>query len=79
MMMDGMTGMWVVMLFWGLFGLALLTLAVLAIVWLVGNLRRNGGNAVIGRDDAEQVLRREYASGRIDHDEYQHRRANLGL
>ncbi|MQA13485.1 MAG: SHOCT domain-containing protein [Pseudonocardiaceae bacterium] len=76
-MMDGgmMTGMWVVWLFWGIFGLLLITLAVLAIIWLARNLSGNSGG---GRDDAEQILRREYASGRIDEDEYQRRRAHLG-
>lgn len=70
-------GMWLVWIFWGIFGLLLITLTVLAIVWLVRNLSGNG-NSGSGRDDAEQVLRREYASGRIDEDEYQRRRANLG-
>ncbi len=76
-MMGGgmMTGMWVMWLFWGVFGLLLITLTVLAIIWLVRNLSGNRGS---GRDDAEQILRREYASGRIDEDEYQRRRAHLG-
>ncbi len=74
-MMDGMmTGMWVVWIFWGIFGLLLITLAVLAIVWLARNL---SGKSDAGRDGAEQVLRREYASGRIDEEEYQRRRAHL--
>lgn len=68
-------GMWLVWLFWGVFGLLLITLAVLAIVWLARNLSGNSGGR---RDDAVQVLRREYASGRIDEDEYQRRRAHLG-
>jgi len=63
-----------VWLFWGVFGLLLIILAVLAIVWLARSL--NGGRAT-SHDDAEQVLRREYASGRIDQDEYQRRRAHL--
>lgn len=77
-MMDGgmMTGMWVMWLFWGIFGLLLITLLVLAIIWLARNLSASIGGS--GRDDAEQILRREYASGRIDEDEYQRRRANLG-
>lgn len=72
-----MTGMWLVWLFWGVFGLLLITLAVLAIIWLVRSLSGNSGSGR-GSDDAEQVLRREYASGRIDEDEYQRRRAHLG-
>lgn len=74
-MMNGMwSGMWVVWLFWGIFGLLLITLVALAIVWLARNLN---GKSNAGRDDVEQVLRREYASGRIDEEEYQRRRAHL--
>jgi uncharacterized membrane protein len=49
---------------------------VLAIIWLVRSLTDKRGT---GRDDAEQLLRREYASARIDQDEYERRRAHLGL
>lgn len=69
-----MAGMGFVWLFWGVFGLLLIILAVLAIVWLARSLHGGPGTS---RDDAEQVLRREYASGRIDQDEYQRRRAHL--
>jgi uncharacterized membrane protein len=77
-MMDGgtMMGMWLMWLFWGIFGLLLIILAVLAIIWLVRSLNDTRGT---GRDDAEQLLRREYATGRIDQDEYDRRRAHLGL
>ncbi len=74
MMGGGMAGMGFVWLFWGVFGLLLIILAVLAIVWLARSLHGGPGTS---RDDAEQVLRREYASGRIDQDEYQRRRAHL--
>lgn len=76
-MMDGMmTGMWIIWIFWGVFGLLLIILAVLTIVWLARSLSgKNSG----GGDDAGQVLRREYASGRIDQDEYERRRAHLGV
>lgn len=74
-MMDGMmTGMWIIWIFWGVFGLLLIILAVLAIVWLARSLSGKSGN-----DDAGQMLRREYASGRIDQDEYERRRAHLGV
>lgn len=73
--MDGMmAGMGLLWLFWAVLGLLLIVLAVLAIVWLVRSLN---GQRVTGRDDAELVLRREYASGRIDQDEYERRRAHL--
>jgi uncharacterized membrane protein len=70
-MMAGMGFLW---LFWAVLGLLLIVLAVLAIVWLVRSLN---GQRVTGCDGAEQVLRREYASGRIDQDEYERRRAHL--
>ncbi len=77
-MMDGgmMAGMWLMWLFWGIFGLLLIILAVLAIIWLLRTLNDSRGT---GTDDTEQLLRREYASGRIDQDEYDRRRAHLGL
>ena len=70
-MMAGMGLLW---LFWAVLGLLLIVLVVLAIVWLVRSLN---GQRATGRDDAELVLRREYASGRIDQDEYERRRAHL--
>lgn len=77
-MMDGgmMMGMWLMWLLWGVLGLLLIILAVLAIIWLVRSLDDQRGT---GRDDAEQLLRREYASGRIGEDEYERRRTRLGL
>lgn len=76
MMDGGMMGMGVMWLFWVIFGGLLIILAVLAIIWLVRSLNDKRGT---GRDDAEQLLRREYASGRIDQEEYERRRTHLGL
>ncbi len=76
--MDGMGGMMVWMLLWGLVGLSLLTFAVLGIVWLVRvrNLSSapHGGESA---DPAEQELRRRYAAGQIDREQYQQRLADL--
>lgn len=75
-MMDGMAGMGMWMLLWGLLGVALLVLAVLSIVWLVRNLSRAPGGGG-GVDPAEQELRRRYAAGQIDREEYQQRLGDL--
>lgn len=64
-MMMGMMGGW--MLLWALVGLALLVVAVLAAVWLVKHRSPAGGGAVPG---SEEVLRRRYAAGEIDREDY---------
>jgi len=76
--MDGMGGMGSMMLWmlvWGLVGLALLVVAVVGIVW-VG--RRLGSSEQLPREDSpEEILRRRYAAGELDEDEYLRRRAGL--
>lgn len=78
-MMGGMMGlgMGVWMLLWAVMGIALLTAAVLGVVRL---LRRDsfraGGPAPTGTA-AEEILRRRYANGEIDDEEFTHRRAAL--
>jgi len=60
----GQMGGWMV-LWWG-FGLVVLVL----LVWLIA--KAVGGTST--RDDTpEQILKRRYAQGEIDHDEYQRR------
>ena len=73
-MMGG--GMAVGMLLWALVGLALLVLAVVATVWLV---RRMGpeSRGEQQHDGAEHVLRRRYAAGEIDDEEFHRRLAAL--
>ena len=75
--MGGMGGMGMIwMLVWGLVGLALLVLAVVGVVWLV---RRTGPSdqGGSGRETPEDLLRRRYAAGELDEDEYLQRRAGL--
>jgi putative membrane protein len=78
-MMNGMDGMWAgmgaMMIASAVFSLALLTAVVLGIVWLAGALRHGPPRA--HRSDAEQVLRRRYAAGEINDDEYHERLAGL--
>lgn len=72
MMMNGGDGwMMIWMVIWLLIVLAVLAVAVFAIV----RFTRPGGGS---RDEALDVLRRRFAAGEIDEDEYSARRSNLG-
>lgn len=73
-MMDGgmmgggmMIGMGAAVLLWGLLGLALLVLAVVASIWLAKRLSPGPSGSSEG---PEEVLRRRYAAGEIDRDEF---------
>ena len=70
-MMFGM-GPWM-MLVWFLMVLAVLAAVAYGIAWLI---RSNTGGRGLG-DDAEELLRRRYAAGEIDQDEYERRLAEL--
>lgn len=73
--MGGMGGMMLWMLIWGLVGLAVLVLTVIGIVWLA---RRSGARQQLpDQDSPEGILRRRYAAGELDEDEYLRRRAGL--
>ena len=74
-MMDGMGGMGWWMVLWGLIGLAILVIVVLGIVWLVRSM--SGPGRSTDDDQAEQELRRRYAAGEIDSEEYRQRLADL--
>ncbi len=67
----GMGAMTVWMFIWSLVGLAVLVLAGLGVVWLIGQYGPGRSNP------AEAELRRRYAAGEIDDEEYQRRRASL--
>lgn len=72
--MTGWMNAW--MAVWGLVGFALLTLAGFAIVWLI---RHNGAGSPSRDPQSEpyEILKRRYAAGEIDEDEYRRRRAGL--
>lgn len=74
MMMDHMGGMMAWMLLWGLIGLALLILIIVAIIWLIRHMRTDPATRP---DPAEEELRRRYAAGDIDNEEYQRRKSAL--
>ena len=73
--MMGMMGGW--MLLWALVGVALLVVAVLAAMWLVKHrspARPDAAPTAPGKRDeaasAQELLRRRYAAGEIDREEY---------
>lgn len=73
-MMDGM-GMYMgMMVLWVLVGLAVLALIVAGVVWLAG---RSAPEASHPPESAEEILKRRYAAGEIDDEEFQRRRAGL--
>jgi putative membrane protein len=67
-------GLVVGMLLWGLVGLALLVFIVVATIWLIRQMLAGSPSR---RDPAEDQLRRRYASGEIDQEEYRRRIADL--
>ncbi len=71
--MGGGMGAWI--LLWSLIGLALLVLIILAIIWMVRHLFVRPAHE--RQDSAEAELRRRYAAGEIDRDEYLRRRTDL--
>lgn len=77
-MMDGMMGMGWMMLLWVTIGLAVFVLLILGIIWLVRSLSdRRSSEATQAGDPAQLELRRRYAEGQIDRDEYQQRLDDL--
>ncbi|MET2011027.1 SHOCT domain-containing protein [Microbacterium chocolatum] len=69
--------------FGALFGLALLALAVVAVIWLVRRLRTSDTTAVpaaapaVATSSARGILDERFARGEIDDDEYARRRSAL--
>lgn len=70
----GAMGLW--MALWVLLGLAVLVLAVLGIIWLV-HRTGDSANGAAARGTADELLRRRYATGEIDEEEYRRRRDGL--
>ena len=74
--MGGMGGMMMWMVLWGVVGLALIGVSIAGIVWVVrrGDGRRRPNPSA---ESPEDVLKRRYAAGEIDEDEFLRRRAGL--
>lgn len=76
MMDGGMGAMTAWMLLWGLVAIAFIGFAVVGIVTMVQRSARDRSQvSVAGSPD--DVLKRRYAAGEIDEDEYVRRRAGL--
>lgn len=73
----GMGGMMMWMLVWLLAGLALLVAVVVGVVWWLRRDRRSGQESNRSADSPEEILKRRYATGEIDEDEYLRRSAGL--
>lgn len=73
-MMGGM-GVW--MLLWVLVGIAVIALAVVGIVSLVRRPGNPRSGPASGEELPEDLLRRRYAAGEIEEDEYLRRRSGL--
>lgn len=70
--MMGAMGVWVLLVLATV--LAVLVAAVLASIWLVRNLKQDGRtDASRGDDDPREALRRRYAAGEIDDEEFERR------
>jgi putative membrane protein len=80
---GGFAGFWVMALISAVLGLVLtvglIALIVLGIRWLIRQDRAAGGGAAAtgAPEDPMDVLRRRYASGEIDDEEYERRRRAL--
>ncbi len=81
-MMDTMTGgmggmMTFLIVFWVVFGLVLLALAVAALVWLVQALRRQSETDRARSRLSSEELNRRYASGELSREQYLQPKADL--
>lgn len=72
--MGGM-GLW--MFLWALVGIAVLVLAVVGVIWLVHRTDGHQLTAAAGEESPEELLRRRYAAGEIDEDEFLRRQSGL--
>ena len=75
-MIDGMGGMMMWMLLWGVVGLVLIGFAVVGIVVMVRRGDRDR-DRIPGAESPDEALKRRYAAGEIGEDEYASRRAGL--
>lgn len=73
--MDGMGGMMMWMVLWGVVGLVIIGFAVVGIVVMVRGDRDR--DRISGTEAPDEVLKRRYAAGEIGEDEYLSRRAGL--
>jgi putative membrane protein len=76
-----MTGFWVLTLVSGIVGLVitigLVVLIVLGIRWLIRQEQASRYRSSDGAEEPLEILRRRYASGEMDEEEYERRRRTL--
>jgi putative membrane protein len=78
-MMGNMTGVGSGMFFlMTVFWLAVLVLVILAIIYLIRNLRGGGGQRAISRETPLDILKRRYAEGKIDKNEFEEKARDIG-
>ncbi len=77
--MYGMGGMGLWMTIWMLAGIGVIIAVVLGIIWLVRTSSPRLGNPTAQPDEALQVLRRRYAAGDIDQEQYQNQLRDLQI
>ena len=79
MMGDGWDGMGWMMIFGGLFWLALIALGVAGVVWFVRASRRRGPHMSMSERDysALEILEQRYAHGEINREEYLEKKQDL--
>jgi len=78
MMGGGMTGVWFLMMLFGLLAfVGIILLAVWAVTRLSGSERLRAGSTSASAEDPLVILQRRYARGEIGRDDYERIRADL--
>jgi putative membrane protein len=72
-----MGGMGAAMVLWGVLWLAFLLLAGVGLFWALRALSRRSNNRFSQPDAPSEILRRRYATGEIDEDEYLRRLSGI--
>ncbi|MEV4334280.1 SHOCT domain-containing protein [Streptomyces sp. NPDC049597] len=69
-------GAW--MILWGVVGLVLLALFIVGLLFLIRALSGNTASKAPDVETPQDILRRRYAAGEIDEDDYMRRLSGLG-
>lgn len=66
------------MLLMPIFWLAVLILIILVIIYMVSNLRGQGGERAVSLETPLDILKRRYAEGEIDKNEFEEKKRDIG-